>query len=69
MYEMKHYEQGFRYIFGMDEVGRGPMAGPLVAGAVCLPLGDPELSEKLKGVKDSKQMTHLQRLAADEHVG
>lgn len=62
MREQYYYEQGHRYIFGLDEVGRGPMAGPLVAAAVCLPLNNlAELQVRLKGVKDSKQMTRLQR--------
>lgn len=68
MFETTYYEKGFRNIFGIDEAGRGPMAGPLVAGAVCLPLDDPALVEKIKGVKDSKQMTRLQRERAAEKI-
>lgn len=41
---------------GIDEAGRGALAGPVVAGAVILP-EDPGLETKLKGVRDSKQMT------------
>jgi ribonuclease HII len=62
MLELTYREKGFRYIFGFDEAGRGPMAGPLVAATVCLPLDNFDaLREKLKGVKDSKEMTFLQR--------
>lgn len=62
MREREYYEQGHRYIFGLDEAGRGPMAGPLVAATVCLPLDNIDsLLETLKGVKDSKKMTQLQR--------
>lgn len=62
MREREYFEQGHRYIFGLDEAGRGPMAGPLVAAAVCLPLDDTEsLMTTLKGVKDSKNMTRNQR--------
>jgi ribonuclease HII len=62
MLEQTYRKQGFRYIFGIDEAGRGPMAGPLVAATVCLPLDDFEsLRETLKGVKDSKEMTFRQR--------
>lgn len=61
MRDLKWAEQGYKHIFGLDEVGRGPMAGPLVAAAVCLPLADPNLLDRLKGVKDSKQMTERQR--------
>lgn len=42
------------YIAGVDEVGRGPLAGPLVAAAVIL-------DEWIDGVKDSKQLTPLKR--------
>lgn len=69
MLERNYYEQGYRAIFGIDEAGRGPMAGPLVAGAVCLPLDDSAaLIEKLKGVKDSKQMTPRQRERASQQI-
>lgn len=46
---------GFRCIAGTDEVGRGALAGPVVAGAVILH-GDP-----LPGVNDSKQLSHPER--------
>ncbi len=61
-HERKYYELGYRYIFGIDEVGRGPWAGPVAAGAVCLPLARADLSHVLKGVRDSKEMTPLQRM-------
>ena len=68
MLEIKYYDLGYRHIIGLDEAGRGPMAGPLVAGAVCLPLDDPDLEGKIKGVKDSKQMTPRQRKLAVEKI-
>lgn len=69
MLELTYRKQGFRYIFGIDEAGRGPMAGPLVAATVCLPLDDFEsLREKLKGVKDSKEMTLRQREIAFDTI-
>lgn len=69
MREYTYYEQGHRYIFGLDEAGRGPMAGPLVAAAVCLPLDNlDDLQKTLKGVKDSKKMTRLQRERAYEVI-
>jgi ribonuclease HII len=55
---------GHRYVYGVDEAGRGPWAGPVAAGIVALPLDRADLPELLKGVKDSKQMTHRQREAA-----
>jgi ribonuclease HII len=69
MLEIKHYNAGYRHIYGIDEAGRGPMAGPLVAAAVCLPLKRADdLPDLLKGVKDSKQMTLKQREAAYETI-
>lgn len=69
MREREYYEQGHRYIFGLDEAGRGPMAGPLVAATVCLPLDDiVSLVQTLKGVKDSKKMTRLQREKAFDKI-
>ena len=41
----------------MDEAGRGPLAGPVVAGAVILPV----LAEELTGLNDSKQLTAAKR--------
>jgi len=49
-------ERGFQIIAGIDEAGRGPLAGPVVAACVVLP---PEVT--LPGVRDSKEMTPRQR--------
>jgi len=53
------YEQGYRFIAGIDEVGRGAIAGPVVAAAVILPLdvNIPWLSL----VRDSKQLSPSKR--------
>ncbi len=59
--EMALRAQGYRFIAGLDEAGRGSWAGPVVAGAVILPLGVPSLADDLKGVRDSKQLTPRQR--------
>ena len=55
-YEEEGYSHGFKSIAGIDEVGRGPLAGPVVAAAVILPRGytHPE-------IKDSKLLTSKQR--------
>ena len=37
-YEKKYYSDGKKYIAGIDEVGRGPLAGPVCAAAVILPM-------------------------------
>lgn len=49
-------EKGFTYIAGVDEVGRGPLAGPVVAAAVILPE-----DFKAPGLNDSKQLTEKER--------
>jgi ribonuclease HII len=50
-YEKELYGQGIRLIAGVDEVGRGPLAGPVVAAAVILPKGC-----KISGLNDSKKI-------------
>lgn len=60
-HEHEYHAHGYTYIFGLDEAGRGPWAGPVAAGVVCLPLERPGLSKTLAGVRDSKQMTPRQR--------
>lgn len=50
-------------IAGLDEAGRGALAGPVAVGAVILPVDDPLLLRTLEGVRDSKQMTPLEREA------
>ncbi len=50
---------GYRVIAGVDEAGRGPLAGPVVAAAVILPEG-----VVLDGVRDSKEMTESARESA-----
>ena len=53
--EKKLGRQGYRLIAGIDEVGRGPLAGPVMAGAVILRAG--EKYPWLDGVRDSKELT------------
>lgn len=48
-------------VAGVDEAGRGAWAGPVCAAAVVLPLQLPDLPERLKDVRDSKQLTRVQR--------
>jgi ribonuclease HII len=55
-FERNLYEQGLRRIAGIDEAGRGPLAGPVVAAAVVLP---PKF--RLRGLNDSKQLSCLAR--------
>jgi ribonuclease HII len=58
--EKRLWDTGWAQIAGIDEAGRGALAGPVCAAAVILP-NLPELSRILAGVRDSKQMTQLQR--------
>src|SRR3954454_13253468 len=59
--ELKLLRAGHRIIAGVDEVGRGCWAGPVVAAAVVLPQGVLERPELLAGVDDSKALTAPQR--------
>jgi len=64
-HELQLYHQGYRHIAGVDEAGRGALAGPVVAAAVILPLETPsELLSALHEVRDSKALTpaHRERL-------
>lgn len=55
-YENDLYRRGYKLIAGCDEAGRGPMAGPLVAASVILPVG-----YKLDDLNDSKKLTPKKR--------
>lgn len=59
--ELKFHRQGLTLVAGLDEVGRGAWAGPLLAGAVILPPPTRALRHCLAGVNDSKQLTAEQR--------
>ena len=50
--EAKLHENGYRYIAGVDEVGRGPLAGPVVAAAVIMPE-----DFDVPGIDDSKKLS------------
>ncbi|OGF33330.1 ribonuclease HII [Candidatus Falkowbacteria bacterium RIFOXYA2_FULL_35_8] len=56
--EQKLLDQGFQNICGIDEAGRGPLAGPLVAAAVIL---DPQNLNPLSELKESKSLTSAKR--------
>jgi ribonuclease HII len=51
----------YRHIAGLDEAGRGALAGPVAVGAVILPHDKSSLARTLAGVRDSKQMTAHER--------
>ena len=52
--------QGYSFIAGLDEAGRGCLAGPVVAAAVILPLGE-NCTSLFAGTRDSKQLTAQER--------
>ena len=51
-YENELYDKGIKYIGGVDEVGRGPLIGPVVTACVVLPK-----DFKLEGLTDSKKLS------------
>ena len=65
MYEFENnlYQLGYKRIAGTDEVGRGPLAGPLVCAAVIL---DPDIT--IYGLNDSKKLTEAKRIKAAEEI-
>lgn len=67
-YEHRLIAQGYRVIAGIDEAGRGAWAGPVVAGAVCLPLESADLPVLLEGVRDSKLLSPRARTALTERI-
>ena len=62
-YEAAANEQGYQHICGIDEAGRGPLAGPVFAAAVILPQG-----LMIDGLNDSKKMTEKKREALFEVI-
>lgn len=55
-YEMSLYESGFKYICGIDEAGRGPLAGPVVVACAIMPK-----ESFIEGVNDSKKISEKKR--------
>ena len=58
-------KEGERYIVGVDEVGRGPLAGPVVCCAVIMPLEEEYIIE---GINDSKKLSEKKRIALDDAI-
>ena len=56
IYERKYYQNGCNAVAGVDEVGRGPLAGPVVCCAVIMPIND-----IIDGVDDSKKLSEKKR--------
>jgi ribonuclease HII len=62
-YERMASAMGYQIVAGVDEVGMGPLAGPVVGGAVVLTIGD-----RISGLDDSKLLTALQRERLDRVI-
>src|SRR5262245_4333317 len=63
VWERRCWKQGFRRIAGIDEAGRGPLAGPVVAAVVMFPAGwfPKGVPAALAELNDSKQLTPQRR--------
>ena len=57
-YEEKYLSEGYKILAGMDEAGRGPLAGPVVCACVVMPL---EKEKIIDGVNDSKKLSAKKR--------
>lgn len=55
-FDIKYYEKGFEHICGIDEAGRGPLAGPVVVACVIMPK-----DSKIEGINDSKKISENRR--------
>ena len=62
-YELEELKQGYTLIAGVDEVGRGPLAGPVVCASVIMPLDD-----LIDGVDDSKKLSEKKRELYSEQI-
>ena len=62
-YEKETYAQGYRAVCGVDEAGRGPLAGPVCAAAVLFPEGT-----LIDGVNDSKKLSEKKREALFDEI-
>lgn len=71
-FETRFWAQGDRHLAGLDEVGRGPLVGAVVAACVVLPGPDhPDfeaIKQRLKGLTDSKKLSEARRLHFDAVV-
>lgn len=62
-YEKFYQEQGYSLVCGVDEAGRGPLCGPVVAAAVILREDDP-----IEGINDSKKLSEKKREALFDEI-
>ncbi len=64
-FENEYAKRGYKAICGMDEVGRGPLAGPVVVCAIVMPLDGDKL---IDGVDDSKKLSEKRREALFDKI-
>lgn len=74
-YELEYFEKGFAYIAGIDEVGRGPLAGPLVIASVVFKKEDilayasnKDFPEAFTEIRDSKKISEKKRERLAEFI-
>lgn len=63
--EREYFQNGFRAVAGVDEAGRGPLAGPVVCAAVIMPLDE---AKRVVGVDDSKKLSAKKRELLAEQI-
>lgn len=68
MYDFDKHFKNYEYIAGVDEVGRGPLAGPIVAASVILKLDYKNDKDLILGIKDSKKLTEKSREQLDRII-
>lgn len=64
-FEDKYMSEGYKFIAGMDEAGRGPLAGPVCVAIVIMPL---EKDKIIEGINDSKKLSEKKREALYEKI-
>ena len=65
VHEREYVKKGYKLIAGVDEVGRGPLAGPVVCCALIMPLEEEKL---ILGVDDSKKLSEKKRQVLAEQI-
>ncbi|MFD3156544.1 ribonuclease HII [Haloimpatiens sp. FM7330] len=64
----RQFVKSSQYLAGVDEVGRGPLAGPIAAAAVVLNLNYEDDKDLILGIKDSKKLSHAKREELSEII-
>ncbi len=67
-FEQAKIKEGYSWVVGVDEVGRGPLAGPIVAAAVIFPTHFQAVPYELRKVTDSKKLSEKERVKLLLHI-